>query len=246
MGIICLSRENLEAPSIHFEAGALSNRLGKAGLTPYCLDLVPAETRGPFSDFQGVTADKAGTLKMLKSINSATSASLSDAQLIKCSDLHWPELEKSLQAVPAPGSTKDLAPVQAPNEMIAEVLERVRSIERGMLNRRVPQTGMSGAAVLARFAALTLARSLTLPIGATVARESKSFHAQPDRAGSRTCSQWPTRSRRRLASSSIPAETLTRTAFATVLACHRPPRTDAIPAAFKNSAGLLCVNLPVA
>lgn len=57
LGIICLTRENITAPWILFEAGALSKTLRESLVCPYLLDLVPTDVKGPLAQFQAVVAN---------------------------------------------------------------------------------------------------------------------------------------------------------------------------------------------
>jgi hypothetical protein len=67
-GIICLTRENLNAPWLLFEAGALSKALDRARVVPYLIELRLSEITGPLGQFQGVEADRAGTRRLIGEI----------------------------------------------------------------------------------------------------------------------------------------------------------------------------------
>jgi hypothetical protein len=69
LGIICLTRDNLNAGWLHFEAGALSKVSADSLLCLYSLDVAPSEITGPLSQFQAVRADKDGTFRLLRSIS---------------------------------------------------------------------------------------------------------------------------------------------------------------------------------
>lgn len=71
IGLICLTPENLSAPWLLFEAGALSKTLEKTFVCPYLVNLQPADVRGPLSQFQMTTAEKEETRKLLHTINKA-------------------------------------------------------------------------------------------------------------------------------------------------------------------------------
>src|SRR5262245_52631663 len=59
-GVLCLTAENIKAPWLLFEAGALSKALETARVVPYCLGFDPSVVPAPLSLFQGVRADKDG------------------------------------------------------------------------------------------------------------------------------------------------------------------------------------------
>lgn len=46
VGLICLTRENLDAPWLLFEAGALSKNLGKSKVCPILFGIEPTDIRG--------------------------------------------------------------------------------------------------------------------------------------------------------------------------------------------------------
>ena len=54
-GIICVTPENMMAPWLHFEAGALSQAVGdKAKVCPALLDMTTSAVTGPLSEYQNV------------------------------------------------------------------------------------------------------------------------------------------------------------------------------------------------
>jgi hypothetical protein len=71
-GIICLTPENMSAPWISFEAGALSKSMDNSRVTPLLLDLSPAEITGPLTQFQATELNKKDVARMVKTINDAS------------------------------------------------------------------------------------------------------------------------------------------------------------------------------
>jgi hypothetical protein len=129
VGVVCATRDNLDRRWLNYEAGALSVRLPQEErVIVYCLDLSPADCGDPLSDFQGVTADEAGTLKLVRSINAAMDEQIKDTDLEELFKVMWPGLKAELDKIP-PSSTK--APPQRPDrEVLDEILARVKGIER--------------------------------------------------------------------------------------------------------------------
>jgi len=71
-GIIVMTPGHVEKPWLMFEAGALSKRIDKSRVVPYCYDMAPAEIPpGPLTRFQGVAADLEGTLKLVAGMANA-------------------------------------------------------------------------------------------------------------------------------------------------------------------------------
>jgi hypothetical protein len=126
-GIICLTPENLAAPWILFEAGALSKALKNTRVCPYLCDLAPHTLAGPLSQFQAVESNKEGTLRLLVAINEAMGeTALEPRRLTRSFDKYWPDLESRLRAVMAGAPA---SPARSVDETLGEVLRLVRSID---------------------------------------------------------------------------------------------------------------------
>jgi hypothetical protein len=70
-GLVCLTPENLSAPWLHFEAGALS-KIAKSNVAPILFQVKTSDVQGPLRDFQLTTlVDKSDMHHVLKSINDA-------------------------------------------------------------------------------------------------------------------------------------------------------------------------------
>jgi len=100
-GIICTTSENISAPWVLFEAGALSKQLRGSRVCPYLLDVRPEDLAGsPLSHFQMVAANEDGTRRLVKAINAAMgSSALSEDRLDRQFDRYWDELRQKLDEV---------------------------------------------------------------------------------------------------------------------------------------------------
>jgi hypothetical protein len=131
VGIICVTPENMSAPWLLFEAGALSKTTASTFVCPYLFNLEATELTGPLAEFQASSADRDGTKRLLRTINSATgnSATLSERQLEDTFDVWWPKLESTLANV---GNRPAAEPRQTRTErdMLKEVLDLLRGITR--------------------------------------------------------------------------------------------------------------------
>jgi hypothetical protein len=97
VGIICLTKDNLEAPWIMFEAGALSKNLDKSKVCPLLFGIEPADVQGPLVQFQAARFAKDEMKKLMKMIN----AELGDAALAgdvfdSVFEMWWTKLEASV------------------------------------------------------------------------------------------------------------------------------------------------------
>ena len=100
VGLICLTPENLEAPWILFEAGALSKHLQKTYSCPYLFKVEKRDLTFPLAQFQATLADKDDTRKLLATINEALDKPLDEHQLDGAFRKWWPDLKKRLKKIP--------------------------------------------------------------------------------------------------------------------------------------------------
>lgn len=91
-GILLLTRENLKAPWLIYEAGCLVMSVQPNRVVPYCLDLPTAQVPLPLGQLQSVGADSEGTWKLLQSLNAAMDTPLPEARLQKLFEKWWPDL----------------------------------------------------------------------------------------------------------------------------------------------------------
>jgi hypothetical protein len=96
-GILCLTRQNLGAPWVLYEAGALGKHFGQARVVPLLIDLKMPDLEGPLAQFNGAELEKNEIAKVVSAINSHLQpAPLSTEKLEKAFKTWWPTLEKSL------------------------------------------------------------------------------------------------------------------------------------------------------
>jgi D-ribose pyranose/furanose isomerase RbsD len=134
-GILCLTRENLDSPWLNFEAGALSKTIdNRTFVCPYLIGgLQPAEVPDPLGQFQSNLADREGTLKLIKTINSAlTEKKLEEVVLNETFEKFWPDLEKALRTLP-PVKGEEI-PKRKVEDMVEEILNTVRGLTFRMQN----------------------------------------------------------------------------------------------------------------
>jgi hypothetical protein len=127
VGIVCLTRENLESTWIHFEAGAISKSISEARLCTLLVDVSMADLAAPLSLFQASSADRAGVRRIVDTINKAlTDRSLPDHLLERTFNLAWGDLEASLSSIRQQKGA-ELNPIRTEKEILDEVLALVRS-----------------------------------------------------------------------------------------------------------------------
>jgi hypothetical protein len=93
-GIILITRENRNAPWIHFEAGGMVKGLGKSRVATVLLDLDYSELSPPLNQFNGTRVNRQGAWHLVKSLNRlAGDRAIKDRVLEKTFDKFWQELD---------------------------------------------------------------------------------------------------------------------------------------------------------
>lgn len=135
-GILCVTRDNIDAPWLNFEAGALSKTIDKSRVSPFLFALKRSEVKpGPILQFQSTIVEKDDVRKLLLSINGASQPALDEARLNKVFDVWWPELESKLKALEEDAG-KEAATVSVEKadvnkgDILEELLELVRQQNR--------------------------------------------------------------------------------------------------------------------
>jgi hypothetical protein len=96
-GILCVTKENMNAPWLSFEAGALSKTMDKSFVSPFLFDIKRSEVNGPILQFQSTIFQKDDIKKLLNTLNKACGeGSITDARLEKAFDVWYPTLEQEL------------------------------------------------------------------------------------------------------------------------------------------------------
>ena len=96
-GILCLTRSNLGAPWILYEAGALGKHFEQSRVVPLLIDLEAKDLEGPLEQLNAASMNKTEIGKILAAINKQLGKDkLSKTHLDKAFSRCWPSLEKAL------------------------------------------------------------------------------------------------------------------------------------------------------
>lgn len=128
-GILCVTKENLEAPWLLFEAGALSKMMEKGAVCPFLFDLKMAEIKeGPILQFQTTVYEKEDLKKLLMSLNkSCGDSGLKEELLLKSFDVWWPSLDETLKKIMSEKEDgKTQTKKSTKDDMLEEILELTR------------------------------------------------------------------------------------------------------------------------
>lgn len=159
VGIICLTKDNVQKPWLMFEAGALSKSIADSRVCPYLLDLDVAEVAPPLGFFQLTRFNRDDTQRLLVTINYAIpGGAIRDAILSDTFDRWWPTLEERLNRIP-PTSDTTPAVTRTAEDMLSEIL---RSIRVSNAPERTPKLAHD----LTPEEAMAIAISMDMPIQA--------------------------------------------------------------------------------
>ena len=133
-GIICVTPNNMNAPWLNFEAGALSKNLGDR-VSPILRDLKKSDLTGPLSIFQATAIERDDMHRLLESINSASqTAAMKPEQLTGAFDLAWPKLKAEIETLPAATARSGSDNIKAARERSStELLEELLELTRTQL-----------------------------------------------------------------------------------------------------------------
>jgi len=134
-GILCVTPDNLSAPWLNFEAGALAKSFEKGRVTPFLFGIKRSEITGPLLQFQSTVYERSDVIRLLKSINSSSDARLEPSRLERAFDIWWPRLQDAMQSLEkasrwAKAETAD----RTTEEILAELLDLARSQQKLLSN----------------------------------------------------------------------------------------------------------------
>lgn len=135
-GILCVTRDNLRAAWLNFEAGALSKAFDRARVSPFLFGIDRADVTGPLLQFQSTIFDQEDIRKLVRSINAACEENaLEPGRLDSIVTVWWPQLEQKLSAIPSddaaePTADELLTGTRSTEDVLAELLELSRSQQR--------------------------------------------------------------------------------------------------------------------
>jgi TIR domain len=148
-GIVCVTASNQHQPWLMFEAGALAKRLRAGRVVPLCIDIAPAEVTGPLAAFQGRRLDKEGMSRLVQDVMAAGENPLPPEHVAELFEAVWERLKSKIdeasQRSPGPQTSQ-----RTTREMLEELVERVRRLDRSEHQPVLPSVVMNPASPLSR------------------------------------------------------------------------------------------------
>ena len=131
VGIICITRDNLDAPWILFEAGALSKTKDSFVCT-FLLDVNPTDLAGPLSIFQATKFNEDDIYKLLLTINNQVHKNgikgLKPEILKDLFKTFYPKLEENIKRI-LDSENADEEVIRSDRELIEEAVQILRKLE---------------------------------------------------------------------------------------------------------------------
>lgn len=139
-GILCITPQNMNAPWVLFEAGALSKSMDQSRVTPLLVGVKNSDIEGPLSQFNTTSLSKDEIFKLIKTINKQLKeSSLPDQAVERAFEKWWPELDALLtEAAHEANKTRETKsePTRTQSEILEEILELTRSISRQVVKTK--------------------------------------------------------------------------------------------------------------
>lgn len=138
VALICVTPENLTAPWLLFESGALSKAMDSSCVSPVLLGVEAVDLEGPLAQFQATALNRADMRRLLATFNRRLDKPLDERQIDTAFALLWPQLESQVEALlkaGPPGKVKH----RSESSILDEVLSKVRTIERHIVETKTRQ-----------------------------------------------------------------------------------------------------------
>jgi hypothetical protein len=132
-GIICVTRENQHAVWLNFEAGALGKSVEQGRVACLLLDLPASDVTGPLDAFQHTAPALEDVIKLVKSVNKASSTPIRETVIETLVPKLWSDLAAELAKAAHPSvSGAANRTTRSQPDMLSELIELTREIHRQM------------------------------------------------------------------------------------------------------------------
>ncbi|EEW24505.1 hypothetical protein [Rhodobacter ferrooxidans] len=129
-GILCVTEDNIYAPWLNFEAGALSKSIDNTNVSPFLFKIKRSDVNGPILQFQSTIFEKEDFRKLTHGIKTADpECKIDDQRFNSIFDVWWPKLEECLlslaKSAKTDGETRKKS--RTPHD---EILEQILELTR--------------------------------------------------------------------------------------------------------------------
>jgi len=152
LGIICLTKDNLESPWIMFEAGALSKNIDKSKVCPILFNVELSDIQGPLIQFQAAKFSKTEMKKVVKMMNAELSEfGLAPDVLDTVFEMWWPKLQEKVEAEVKKflqKGTPDKGDVREERDILEEILFLTRELSINKSKRKEKEESINPEAIV--------------------------------------------------------------------------------------------------
>ena len=128
IGLIFLTAENLNAPWVMFEAGALAKKLDDSKVCPILFGITASEVKGPLVQFQAAEFNKKGIKKVIEMLNSELHEFRLDIEVLNdVYEMWWPKLEEKVQKALKTKTGQNKPKKRSERDMLDEILALIRA-----------------------------------------------------------------------------------------------------------------------
>ena len=132
VGLICMTSENLAAPWLMFETGALAKKLHTARVIPLLLDVEASDISGPLAQFQLVKFEEKKFRDVMEVINGGLGEQALPVHVLDgVFKKWWPDLLAQIDAIRAQASTSPMLKKRSTESILEEILNLVRGLGAG-------------------------------------------------------------------------------------------------------------------
>jgi len=133
-GIICLTKENKEAPWILFEAGALAKGLASSRVCTFLIDLETKDIRDPLAQFNHTLPNFDSMWKLVSTLNgSLPEASRLEVTILKgVFETYWPQFKEKFESILKDYPETTVVEPRKQEDILTDILESTRGLERRM------------------------------------------------------------------------------------------------------------------
>ncbi len=131
IGIVCLTKANIDKPWILFESGALAKGLSSARVCTFLIDLDSTDVGNPLAQFNHTLPTRDGLYHLVRTLNTALGESgLREKVLEQVFETYWPQFEAKFADIVSLDEESSPSPKRSEEEVMVEVLRTVRSMDR--------------------------------------------------------------------------------------------------------------------
>ncbi|MFJ9771816.1 toll/interleukin-1 receptor domain-containing protein [Kitasatospora sp. NPDC101157] len=129
-GVLCVTASNLESKWMLFEAGALAKSVKKGRVVPLCIDLEPHELTDPLSSFQARKLEREELHRLVRDIYDQAAIKINEGRVETLFNALWDDFFEAISKAKAIDEAAAVHPPRKVDDMVGEVLDRVRDLQR--------------------------------------------------------------------------------------------------------------------